>query len=111
MKAEILGCTIMYIRNYHYSLSDNLEETSSHHVWVSLNDYVFVIIFVKTGKIIPQLNHKHNWKVTWSVELLCFHIRQIRECSFSRTIPVPMKLHVQSVDRYCLQELLYQRQM
>jgi hypothetical protein len=41
------GCPITYIRNYHYLLSDNSEETSSHNVWVSSNDYVFVKFLLK----------------------------------------------------------------
>jgi len=40
-----------------------------------------------------------------------FSIKQTIKCSFFRTLPVPTKLQLESVDRYRVEEMvLYQRQ-
>jgi hypothetical protein len=64
MKAATIGCAETSIGNYHSSLRDNPDEKSSHHVWLSSKDKVFVTISVKRGKTIPQLKNKRNKKVT-----------------------------------------------
>jgi len=64
MKTGTIGCPETFIRNYHASLRDNTEEKSSHHVWISSKDKVYVIFFGKSEKTIPQLKNKRKRKVT-----------------------------------------------
>jgi hypothetical protein len=69
MKVGTIVCPETSIRNYHYSLRDNPEEKSSHHVWVFFKGKEFVTIFVKSGQIIRQLKHKRKYER----ELKCPH--------------------------------------
>jgi hypothetical protein len=64
MKAGTIGCPERFIRNYHSSLPDDTEEKSSHYVWVSSKDKVYVISFGKSDQTIPQLKNIRKKKVT-----------------------------------------------
>jgi hypothetical protein len=55
-----IGCPGRSLRNYHYSMRDNPEQKSSHHVCVYSKGKEFVTIFFKISKKIRRL--KHNRK-------------------------------------------------